>query len=98
MYKYSSINIEYKEREHNRAGSIATSAVSRSSSFHKPSSPISSTFETTTAPPPEVDEEGYSIPPPVTQPWAITEEPDDMDDDDDNNENDEFGPLESETL
>ncbi|OUM67142.1 hypothetical protein PIROE2DRAFT_5526, partial [Piromyces sp. E2] len=94
-----SINIEYKEKDHNRAASIATSAVSRSSSFHKPASPLSSTFETTTAPPPEVDEEGYSIPPVVTQPWAITEEPDGLDDDDDdNNENDEFGPLESENL
>ncbi|ORX53363.1 hypothetical protein BCR36DRAFT_369025 [Piromyces finnis] len=98
----SSINIEFKEREHNRAASIATSIVSRSSSFHKPASPLSSTFETTTAPPPEVDEEGYSIPPVVTQPWAISEEPgeigDDDDDDNNENENDEYGQLEGETL
>jgi len=83
-----------KEKSHTRTASVATSVLSRSSSLNKPESPISSTFETTTAPPPEVDEEGYSIPPVVTQPWAITEEPDDMDGEGD----DEFGPLENDTL
>jgi len=93
----SSINVEMRENNRERAGSIATSIISRSSSFQKPASPISSTFETTTAPPPEVDEEGYSIPPPVTQPWAITEEPDDMNSDNDEN-NDEYGQLENESI
>jgi len=95
----SSINLEYKEKEY-KAPSIATSAVSRNSSSHKPQSPTSSIIETNTAPPPEVDEEGYSIPPVVTQPWAITEEPEDTNsiNDNENEENDEFGPLESEMI
>ncbi len=72
-----------------------------SSSIHKPQSPHqSSIIENTISPPPEVDEEGYSIPPAVTQPWAITEEPDDMNSDDENGngngDNDEYGQLESE--
>jgi len=90
----SSINLE---REHNRAPSIATSAVSVSSStIPKPASPQSSgIIENTISPPPEVDEEGYSIPPAVTQPWAITEEPDEMNSDDENGGNDEYGQLEN---
>lgn len=70
-----------------------------SSTIPKPASPHSSgIIENTISPPPEVDEEGYSIPPAVTQPWAITEEPDEINSDNENgNENggnDEFGPLE----
>jgi len=91
----SSINID----KDNRAASIANSMASRSSSLHKPVSPISSIYENSTiAPPPEVDEEGYSIPPAVTQPWAITEEPSDLNSENGDEENDEFGPLENETM
>jgi len=93
----SSFNMEM--RENTRTGSIGTSIASRSSSFHKQSSPLSSTYETNTSvPAPEVDEEGYSIPPSVSQPWAITEEPSDINSAIENEETDDFGPLESESL
>jgi hypothetical protein len=94
----NSTNIEIKENSRDRTESVPNSIASKSSSFHKPNSPISSTFEnTTTAPPPEVDEEGYSIPPVVTQPWAITKEPDEMNSDNSDEENDEFAQLENES-
>lgn len=95
----SSLNLEVREKDSIKGGSIAASIRSRSSSFHKPASPVSSSFENTIAPPPEVDEEGYSIPPPVPQPWAITEEPDETNSINDNDEdNDGFGQLENETI